>query len=145
MPKKKELSFKIDKNGCHNCNSHKLNSSGYILVRINGKRFLAHRLIYEKNFGKIPKDILVRHSCDNPICINPGHLLLGTQTDNMNDKVDRNRQTKGTDVSTAKLNPIDILEIRKDKNSLHKELAKKFGVSRVTITKIKNYKSWAHI
>jgi hypothetical protein len=63
------------------------NSHGYGLY--NHQR--VHRLMYEQKVGPIPDDLMIRHACDNPPCINPDHLLLGTMADNMGDMVERGR------------------------------------------------------
>lgn len=55
------------------------------------KGILAHRFIYEVIHGPIPDDLVVRHTCDNPPCVNPEHLLLGTQANNVQDMMDRGR------------------------------------------------------
>ena len=64
---------------------------GYGRVWHNGKMVRAHRLAYETHVGPIPKGMFVCHRCDNPPCINPEHLFLGTTTDNIRDAVAKGR------------------------------------------------------
>jgi len=61
------------------------NIYGYGTMRVNGKTVLSHRLSYSLFNGNIPEGLLVCHKCDNAGCINPDHLFVGTQTDNMTD------------------------------------------------------------
>lgn len=71
--------------------------AGYGYVRRLGKTILAHRWAYCVAHGILPEVIsgkVVRHTCDNPSCINPNHLLIGTHQDNVNDKVSRGRQAR---------------------------------------------------
>jgi len=65
--------------------------SGYGAIKIEGKTKAIHRLSWELNYGEIPKGLLVCHKCDNPKCINPGHLFLGTHNDNAKDAYNKNR------------------------------------------------------
>lgn len=67
-------------------------TNGYGQFTINGRPIGSHRFAYMDTYGPIPKGLLVRHTCDNRLCCNPSHLLLGTPQDNMNDKVERGRQ-----------------------------------------------------
>lgn len=130
---------------------------GYGRVRISGRSVGAHRVAYCEAHGLSLKDIegkVVRHKCDNPPCINPEHLLLGTHADNMRDKVERNRlvmpDTKGVSHWCCKLSVADVAEIRKRYvprcpiNGAN-ALAREFGVVHSTISKIVNFQKWKHI
>jgi hypothetical protein len=65
-------------------------------IRRNGQhRALTHRISYWQNIGPIPEGKIVRHTCDNPPCVNPAHLLVGTRHDNAQDRVDRRRTYLG--------------------------------------------------
>jgi len=146
---RKKIEWKIDERGCHICVSHKPSCGGWhpmIFRTINGtpKRQRASRYIYEQKYGEIPKGMSVRHTCDNPLCINPEHLILGTNDDNIRDKVMRNRQTKGEAVNTAKLTEQEVIEIINSKNKT-KELMRKYGVSKTCINLIRRRKTWKHI
>lgn len=86
------LMGRIEKNvfGCWNYTAYK-NADGYGRMRANGKKVLAHRFSYENKFGSIPSGLLVCHKCDNPSCVNPDHLFLGTDLDNVRDSIKKNR------------------------------------------------------
>jgi hypothetical protein len=71
--------------------THSLNNKGYGVVWREGVRWLAHRLVYADVYGPIPEGLQVRHRCDNPPCVNLEHLVVGTQSDNMSDSVERGR------------------------------------------------------
>src|SRR5688572_33287595 len=70
-------------------------SRGYGHVSFNGEVRRAHRVAYELAHGVAPGNLVVRHSCDTPACVNPDHLLLGTQLDNIADRNMRGRTAKG--------------------------------------------------
>ena len=99
----------------------------------------AHRLSYVLSYGPIPDGKMVRHTCDNPCCVNPDHLELGTTSDNMKDRARRGRHPKGAKASRTKLSPEQRNEILREiaNGCVQARLAERFGVSTALITKIK--------
>lgn len=112
--------------------------------RIGDKK--AHRIAWERANGRpIPTGMLVCHRCDNPPCVNPAHLYLGTHRDNVRDRMERERGQRGTDVNTAKLTEEQVHEIRArcDRGEVHRTVAADFGISQVMVSLIARRKSWA--
>lgn len=104
----------------------------------------AHRVSWEIHFGEIPKGMCVCHHCDNPICVRPDHLFLGTMYDNNMDAVKKGR----IKILPFKLTTDQVQEIRKlysTRDFIQKELGKKFNVSQTTIKDVVNYKTWKYI
>ena len=122
---------------------------GQIYDKQRGKVVLAHRYYYECYWGAIPEGKQVMHRCDNPACVNPKHLFLGTQSDNMHDMDNKGRRNRG-DVTGernghAKLTREKVQEIRSRYSQggiCQHELAKEYGVSQTQIGNIVNNKSW---
>ena len=108
---------------------------GYGNTRRGGHSMKMHRAVFFDVHGYLPE--VVRHTCDNPRCINPEHLLAGTQKDNMRDCVERGRRTPPP--RHNKLSQEQVLEIRRG-NTSAKDLAERFGVSKVTIYNVRNLK-----
>ena len=106
----------------------------------------AHIVSYELFVGPIPKGKIIMHICDNPPCVNPRHLVLGTQKDNVQDmlKKGRGHKIKGEAIKTSKLTVSKVKEIREmhSKGISRKEIAKIFLVSTVQIGNIINNKHW---
>lgn len=119
---------------------------GYGTFQINRKPYRAHRIAWEIRFGKIPKNKLVLHACDTPCCVNPDHLFLGTQADNIADKMKKQRHKYqiGSNCHSAKLIETDVLAIRKDARK-HKIIAQEYGIHPSTVSQIKSRKRWAHL
>jgi hypothetical protein len=139
------LGFYVNHNNCWICNSHKTKDGQYARFRRNGKEFRIHRFMYEITYGKIPAGMIVRHKCDEPLCINPDHLELGTHADNARDKVSRNRQPKGTQIKSAKLNEEAVYYIKFISTENDKELARRYKVNISTIRSIKKGITWKHV
>lgn len=117
---------------------------GYGNIKVSGKRWQAHRLAYELYCGPVQEGQQVMHSCDNTACVNPEHLSLGSNHDNVQDKVRKGRQAKGELIGISKLCEADVLSIRKSSGS-QRSIAAAFGVSHTTIGDIKSRKLWAHV
>lgn len=116
------------------------------LYKREGKKFSqrANRMSYEVFVGKIPKGFLVCHSCDNPKCVNPEHLFLGTSKDNMQDMVDKGRSLKGEKSPNSKLTENIVKKIRRSKKS-REFLSEKYQVSVCTIRDAQNGRTWKHV
>lgn len=111
---------------------------------------LAHRLAYEVAYGEIPPGLVVRHSCDNPPCCNPNHLLLGSQLDNMQDMVRRKRKKiilRGEASHTAKLTEEAVREIRRrvGAGETRTVLARELGVAIGTVGNAFAGRTWSHV
>lgn len=97
----KPVEYIVTSTGCHVCVSHSQGTKGYIHVMVGGRNVGLHRYVYETIVGQIPPGMLVCHHCDNPPCINPEHLFLGTPKDNTDDMMRKGRQVYYTRVGEA--------------------------------------------
>ena len=120
------------------------NHRGYGYIKIKGKMKSVHRFVMETNIGRIlGKNEIVRHSCDNPPCCNLEHLSIGTAQDNMNDKVLRNRQSRGENHGMAIVTKRDVNVIRSLKGwFLQRELASIYDIGQQAISDIQNHRRW---
>ena len=117
---------------------------GYGEILSSNRKLLAHRASYEAFVGPIPKGMYVCHACDNVYCVNPNHLFLGTQKQNMQDMVAKGRSTKGEKNARAKLTEEQVKQIREMSES-NSFIAKLFHVSTSNIQFIKTKKRWTHV
>lgn len=125
---------------------------GYGQITYNGRRWKEHRLAYALAHDLSMEDLygrLVRHTCDNPSCRNPEHLVLGSNKDNSQDMVDRGRSTRGSKHPNAKLTERDVQIIRdeykfRDKEFGGRALAARFNVTPMTISDIINNRRWSY-
>ncbi|CRK82989.1 HNH endonuclease signature motif containing protein [Neobacillus massiliamazoniensis] len=116
-----------DENGCHIWNAC-TDKDGYGKFKMDGKPMRANRVSYQQHKGEIPKGLIVRHTCDNPACVNPDHLILGTQKQNNDDKVERFRDRR-------KYSAIDCLEMlfRSQINVSEDSIMKSFRITKDTL------------
>jgi HNH endonuclease len=135
---------------------------GYGLLQIEGRSIGAHRVSYALHYGLVPDGIFVLHRCDNPACVRPDHLFLGTHADNMRDKTEKGRNNAPSgDRAPVRLHPEIVRrgdnhpqarltweEVRLIKTLYatggytHRALSDRFGVSRTSVTHIINGKTW---
>ena len=146
---------KVDKRGTGECWNWTptCRPDGYGQFKFNGKPRLAHRVSWEIHNGKIPHNnshhgMCVCHKCDNPKCVNPDHLFLGTQADNVADMISKGRQVDvhGESAGRSKLTDEKVRKIR----SMYPlktiaELARFFGRGETTIAKVVRRQTWRHI
>ena len=119
---------------------------GYGLFRYNGISKRTHRVIYEMAVGPILNKLLVLHRCDNPSCVNPWHLFLGTYDDNAADAAlkGRARRAIGAFNGNVRLTEDEVFQIRSDKRKQDK-IAKEYGIAQTTVSAIKRRVNWKHL
>ncbi len=108
----------------------------------------AHRIAYKEHVGSIPEGLVIRHSCDNPICCNyKRHLLLGTVKDNSQDAVARHRVAHGSRQHSSKLTPDKVIQIRSlySEGYTFRELGARFDCSDASIIKLLSGKTWNRV
>jgi HNH endonuclease len=137
-------------------------TTGYGCFRIGRQMVSAHRFSWALHNGPIPEGMLIRHKCDVPACVNPGHLLVGTRLDNARDAIERNRYPRGLTHGRSthpenfpkgnlhhmsKLQEVDIpfirLWLRRGKPVTH--IGEAFGVDGSAISKIRDRHTWKHV
>lgn len=130
-----------------------LRPDGYGEIYHEGRLWRAHRLAWTLTNGDIPSGYHVCHSCDVPACINPDHLFLGTDADNMRDKVRKGRQprgevvgliTRGEKNGCAKITEADAIAI-KAATGLQREIGARYGITQSAVSLIKLGKNWSHL
>ncbi len=132
----------VDDNGCWIWEGALLRG-GYGGINVSKKSHQVHRYMWELVNGEIPKGMLVCHKCDNPPCCNPSHLFLGSHKTNAEDKVSKNRQSRGE----SNKSKLTLEEVKKIKEMLesgvsHRGIAAEFGVGKTAITYINTGRCW---
>lgn len=136
-------------NGCWEWTAHR-NNRGYGQFTVsNGVFYTAHAVSYAITHGPIPPGMSICHRCDNPPCVRPDHLFLGTQSDNALDMFAKGRATrsKGVERYNAVLSEEDVRHIKGAARywGVVKDLSKEYGVSTTTIRKIRDGRKWSHV
>lgn len=135
-----------EENGCWIWTGKLGSHKRYGIVSVAGKVLLTHRASYIFFKGIDPTDMCVLHKCDNGLCVNPAHLFLGTQKDNVWDMENkrRSRHPKLEEHGRAKLTFAKIAEARErvSKGEFIKDIAASFGVNRATLGLALNGRTW---
>lgn len=123
---------------------------GRAVIRIWSKTFIAARVAWYVHHGADPGLMDVCHTCDNPMCVNPEHLFLGTHIDNMHDASSKGRfpNRRGENHPNHSLTPAQVLEIRSSYDTgqfSQRDLALQFGVSQRQVFSIVHKISWGHL
>ena len=138
------LALPVTESGCWlwtgRCNN---NGYGFFFKNSENRVMLAHRFSYETFIGTIPPGLHVLHKCDVSSCVNPNHLSIGSQSENIQQCMDRNRHHRNIGVLNghAKLSPAEIEKIISDNRTV-REIARDYGVHNSTICRVKTNKSW---
>jgi len=125
-----------------------MNGHGYGTFSVKCQSQLAHRVSWELLRGSIPPGLDVLHNCpggDNPACVNPDHLFLGTDVENRRDAVAKGRHAVGERIHTSRLTQYQAYEILEAGLKFERELAARFGVHVRTIKAILNRETWRHL
>lgn len=143
---------------------------GYGKIKVQGVERTTHRFSWELANGPIPPGAYILHRCDNPPCVRPDHLFLGTQADNIHDMDDKDRRNapsehlgargeahwtrqkpeaaaRGERVGGSKLTADDVREIRRLRTEglTLKVIAARFGVTFTNVDMIVNHQTWKHV
>lgn len=123
------------------------NPNGYGVVLVFGRNRGVHRVAWQMSTGRSPRGLVIRHACDTPLCVNPAHLLAGTQADNIADKARRNRQAQGDTSGRSKLTGANVLVIRErfSAGEYAVDLAAEYGVNASTILRAIRGHDWKHL
>ena len=148
--RKSGQAFIVDpETGCWNWQLAK-NRQGYGMCRVPGdSNRLAHRVYYARRFGPIPAGMAVLHACDNPSCVNPDHLSLGSLADNNHDRDAKGHQVthRGSGHHAAVIDEETATLIRKRHAAGERQtdIANSLGISRTIVWEVVHRKTWRHL
>jgi hypothetical protein len=131
------IGWTVTASGCHEWRGSR-SRDGYGNLSMCGVAWLAHRLAYTAANGPIPAGKVVRHTCDNPPCINPAHLTTGTIAENVHDSIARKRFANGERMPRHKLTDTDVAEIRRLAMAgvLSRDIATQFSIHQSYVTRL---------
>lgn len=145
LPERFWTKIKTEVGGCWEWTSSR-SAKGYGTFFLDGRARFAHRLMYQFYYKQdVSRDAMILHSCDRPWCVNPRHLSVGNQTENMRQRNERKRQAhlRGEQHGMHRLTWEQVCEIRQASGSSAK-VAEAFGVCKSTVKNIRSGKSWKH-
>jgi len=122
------------------------NNYGHVMIR--RKNLLTHRVAYELTTGLlIPPRLYVCHHCDNPPCVRPDHLFLGTQKENLQDALRKGRLANGELNPNSRLTITEVREVRRlaSEGLMQRTIATQLNMSRTTVSEIVRRKRWGHL
>lgn len=126
-----------------------LDDNGYGRIKFcrDGRKitYFAHRISYQLNNGDVPSHLSVCHKCDNPACVNPDHLWLGTLEDNLDDRNKKGRARYAFGEQKSKFKESQILAILKDTRDCRSISIDHPGMTPDNVRAIKKRKSWRHV
>jgi hypothetical protein len=142
----KNIIVSNDSDGCWMWLGRK-NYKGYGRMKINNRHVQAHRFSYEIYIGEIQDGLCVCHKCDNPACVNPNHLFLGTIQENNLDRDKKGRKALGENNGKSKLTLNDVIEIKRllDSGFSVAEVSRRFNSKHSTINAVKIGRSWTWV
>ena len=120
------------------------NDKGYGMFWVKDRNEFAQRVSWRLRFGEFNRELRVLHRCDNPACVRPDHLFLGTPTDNMLDRDRKGRQAKGERNGNRKLTEAKVRAIRRSTRSAM-ALARQYGIDVTHVWNIVKRRQWRHI
>lgn len=132
-------------NGCWEWQGAK-SSKGYGRIKYDGKRWATHRLMAHIQLSDVSTESVVCHRCDNTCCLNPEHLWVGTQKQNVDDRDAKGRrnQARGERQGSSKLTEIQVQKIRLDTRK-QSVIAAAYGITRAHVGNLKSNRAWTHL
>lgn len=143
-----EEQTKRDESGCWLFTGKAKNQFGHRSIKLGSRDtpvLLAHRVSWSLYRGEIPPKMFVLHRCDVPQCVNPDHLFLGTQADNIADMVAKKRNAFGSRASHAKIDEEQAADIKRRADIGTRQLAAFHGISRQSVADIIYGRTWKHV
>lgn len=120
--------------------SHSARTSGHTTIRSSnnsdGRLMYTHRAMWIVVHGMIPESLFVLHKCDNPCCVNPDHLFLGTQADNLADMTAKGRDNRKGNAKLDKEEAAKIRWLYERTNLSQREIAERFDITQPTVSAV---------